>query len=175
MGKGTAVNRRLGGVLALGGVGAVSVSAVLMFSRPAETQGSPPAAGQVGAACRPQDGYSPDYSRLEGQVRERNLAVAVPVNLLDGVPASSLPVDQAHAPLGARYCLTGKPYPKGYLTSNCNADGDCPLGTRCDGTVCRRACSTSADCIQPAVCGSENSPAGVRYCWCESCVGAERD
>jgi hypothetical protein len=148
--------------------GSVAYAADARAPSPAASAKQPSNRGRVvGAACSAKDGYVPDFSSLRGKAA-KDLEKGVPVNLVTYVDAKTpLPIQEHQLPPGVLYCIEGPSYPDGYLTSNCQADIDCPTPATCSRGQCRASCDDDGDCLTPAVCVKANS---AGYCRCDSCV-----
>lgn len=90
----------------------------------------------------------------------------------DGWPSKAPPTvpvvdDDVRLPPGVPYCVTRLPWrPKGFFTSNCKKDSDCPPYAMCDTqTWCSPPCTKDTDCERGLFCPPTE---GTRFCR-ESC------
>jgi len=145
---------------------AVLILSLLCAAAPACSRSTSPVTGRTSAAlssnavgdpCTASDGWTPPPEDSSLASARGPVGVAVP---------PGTPERHTLAP-GIGYCLEPGPmYPHGYYTMNCKADGDCPTGSRCDGLLCRRPCTSDTDCTAPTRCAPAAGvgPARVRSC-----------
>jgi hypothetical protein len=97
-------------------------------------------------------------------------ALAIPDTHGVGGPC---PYPGTSAPTGAPgdlVCLGGVATTKGYTTSACNANADCPGQSVCDGAYCRASCSNDEQCPPELACAAEGVDSDAepfRYCQCD--------
>src|SRR5262249_31385592 len=125
-----------------------------------------PAAKEVGDPCVSTDGWQPASYGSAPPDGSAPMAVS-----MHGVAYTSR--DQL-AP-GVGFCLPpGGIYPAGYFTMNCKGDRDCPGNAQCDSAgLCRKPCSSNADCQKPATCSQRHPTLPLRHCVFPA--GDERD
>jgi hypothetical protein len=118
---------------------------------------------KIGDACTPADGTQVSQVVSPADVVGRG-PVAINVSQVSShIELSSLAV-------GDGYCIApGGAYPNGYYTMNCSKHADCPPGSLCDDSQCRRPCTADTDCLKPSLCGAPAGTRGVRFCQCVSC------
>jgi hypothetical protein len=124
---------------------------------------------KIGDPCTPADGTQVPQVVSPADIVGRG-PVAVDVSQVSGhIELSSLAV-------GAGYCIApGGAYPSGYYTMNCSRHADCPSGSLCDDSQCRRPCTADTDCSKPSLCGAPAGTRGVRFCQCVSCEPHDTD
>jgi hypothetical protein len=120
-------------------------------SEPSKTATSP----KIGGPCKPEDGWQ--YKYPDGWP-------AGPVD--SSTPVANTPpanfIEDFQLPAGIKYCVTRLLWrPNGFFTSNCKSDGDCPGGSRCNGSWCDAPCTSDAQCESGLYCPSSD---GVRFC-----------
>jgi hypothetical protein len=120
-------------------------------------------AKRVGDPCERADGWNPD--RIPGPAQQANAASDVARPVLVAVPANFKDYHQADS--AARYCLVNPEYPAGYMTGNCKLDQQCGPKGVCHEGMCRRPCSSNAECMAPSTCELNG---GIRFCRCPDCV-----
>lgn len=97
----------------------------------------------IGSACTESDGWQ---------------AEAPPCSIGTAPTVCPPSPDSSQLPPGVRYCMINNPlFPGGYFTSNCSASSECPLGTFCDGSLCRMPCASDGDCRNPNKCEAIDS------------------
>ncbi len=131
----------------------------------APSSSAQPVAKVIGDPCTGTDGWQrPDDSASTGSLADGAAPVAIPAQ-------DAEPTDTPTLAPGVLFCIQpGGVYPYGYLTSNCLKDADCPSGALCDGSLCRRACSSDGSCTAPTICGVPAGSGKIRFCSCPKCV-----
>jgi hypothetical protein len=125
----------------------------------------------VGDACTASD-FPPILNSPLAISTEEKAALDRGEPIVFTVPAGF--TDRTQLPFGQLYCIEGSresEYPAGYVTANCHVDGECGSGNLCDGGVCRRPCSSDAECKAPSTCPTLDAfPTPPRFCRCLDCI-----